>query len=305
VVDAFHGTVNFYTIEPHGPDPLIEAYRNIFPGLFQPIEAMPAGLRDHIRYPEDFFLAQANAYLNYHMTDPREFFQREDQWAVADEMVGIGQASRFRSVSPYYAIMRLPGQEEQEFVLILPFTPSERQNLIGWMAARSDGENYGEIVVYRFPSDRVFPGPRQIEARIDNDPEISEQFALWNQSGSSVVRGNLLAIPIGESLLYAKPIYLQADSLAFPELRRVILATHAHVVMEPTLESAVRALLARQGDLPPEPGGPIDPGVGIQPGELRRMLTELENALESFVGGAEELARILQALRELAGVATE
>ncbi|MEX2598630.1 MAG: UPF0182 family protein, partial [Dehalococcoidia bacterium] len=306
VMDAYDGTVEFYSLEPHGPDPMIAAYRNIFPGLFKPIDEMPESLRAHVRYPEDMFRVQAAAFVNYHITDPREFFQREDQWAIATEVVGEGET---RAVSPYYSIMRLPGEEELEFVLITPFTPRERQNLTAWMGARSDGEHYGDIVVYDFPTDRVFTGPRQVEARIDNDPIISEQFALWNQSGSTVVRGNLLVIPMGESLLYAKPIYLQANSLAFPELKRVILATHDHVVMEPTLDAAMRALLARQGDLPPdapqEPGEPGDPTGGVPPGEVRRLLSELETALESGDSLLEALETLAQAMRDLLGVAQD
>ena len=308
VIDAYDGSVTFYTIEAGGPDPILQVYRNIFPSLFTPIEAMPPGLRRHIRYPEELLRAQADAFLQYHMTDVKEFFLKEDEWQLAQEVVGVdvivdpdtGDARpRNRTITPYYVIMKLAGEQSEEFVLILPFTPKDKPNLVAWMAARSDGEQYGEIIVFEFPKDRLFNGPSQIEARIDNDPVISEQFTLWNQSGSQVFRGNLLVIPIGEALLYAEPIYLQAESLTFPELKRVVLATNEKVVMEPTLNAAVAALLA--GERPAATGGPSVVEDGISRAELRRVLNELLQALESLESGAEGLEEGLNALRELAG----
>jgi len=193
--------------------------------------------------------------------------------------------------------MKLPEEDREEFVLILPFTPQDKPNLVAWMAARSDGEHYGDVTVFEFPKDRIFNGTAQVEARIDNDPAISEQFTLWDQSGSSVIRGNLLVIPIGESLLYAEPIYLQADSLAFPELKRVILATNEDVVMEETLDDAIRAILggARRDRSNDEPVTG-----GISPDELLAVVDELRTALELFVGGAEGLDDSLTALEKLA-----
>ena len=240
------------------------------------------------------------------MTDPREFFLKENQWALGEEVVGTviqtennpnAITQRDRVVDPYYMIMKLPGEEREEFVLILPFTPQDKPNLVAWMAARSDGEHYGDIIVFEFPKDRIFHGPSQIEARIDNDPEISEQFTLWDQSGSRVVRGNLLVIPIGEALLYAEPIYLQADSLAFPELKRVILATGDNVVMEPTLDEAIRAILG--GERPDRLNdGPVVGG--IPPDVLLGIADELRTAIESLHGGAAALGDSLQALEDLA-----
>jgi hypothetical protein len=309
VVDAFNGTMDFYTVEIDGPDPILSMWRNTFPSLFKPISEMPASLREHIRYPEELLEAQADAFLQYHMTDAREFFLKEDQWALGEELIGsaptadeLSERDGRRIVDPYYVIMKLPDSEKEEFVLILPFTPQDKPNLVAWMAARSDGNHYGDITVFEFPTDRIFHGPAQVEARIDNDPVISEQFTLWDQSGSRVIRGNLLVIPIGESLLYAEPIYLQADSLAFPELKRVILATDDDVVMAETLDAAVRGILA--GDRPDRPAGGEPVSGGIAPEDLLAVVDELRVAIESLRGGAEGLDQSLRALEDLAEEAT-
>jgi uncharacterized membrane protein (UPF0182 family) len=297
VVDAFNGTMTFYTFERHGADPIINMYQQVFPDLFRPETEMPPGLRDHIRYPETMLRAQASTYLQYHMTDPREFFLKEDQWAIPDEVVleGIPQ-----QVQPYYVIMKLPGEDEAEFVLILPFTPKDKPNLVAWMAARSDGEHYGDILVYHFPKDRLVNGPSQIEARIDNDPLISEQFTLWGQSGSIVIRGNLLVIPIGGTLLYAEPIYLQAETLQFPELKRVILVTADAVVMEPTLDEAVSSLLGKRTTTrPTNPGDPVIGG--ISPEEFDRAIGDLRDALDSLQEGFTGLDSAVGGLEGLTG----
>ena len=304
VVDAYNGSMDFYSLETGGPDPLLEVYRNIFPTLFTPIEEMPQALREHIRYPEELLRAQAETFLQYHMTDAKEFFLKEDEWQLAEEVVGVdvpvnpdnpnGEARpRNRTITPYYVIMKLPGADAEEFVLILPFTPKEKPNLVAWMAARSDGAEYGETIVFEFPKDRLFNGPSQIEARIDNDPTISEQFTLWNQSGSQVLRGNLLVIPIGEALLYAEPIYLQAESLAFPELKRVILATNDRVVMEPTLDEAVASLLGNRAQAATGTLG------GLEREELERILDDLVEAVESLQGDTQMLEQSLDSLRDL------
>ena len=296
VIDAFNGTVTFYTIEPRRPDPLLTVYRNIFPALFKPIEEMPEGLREHIRYPEVLLRAQATTFLQYHMTDPKEFFLKEDQWAIPNEVVLESQS---QPVDPYYVIMKLPGQQGAEFVMILPFTPQDKPNLVAWIAARSDGEHYGDILLYTFPKERLFNGPSQIEARIDNDPKISEQFTLWGQSGSIVIRGNLLVIPIGESLLYAEPIYLQAEALEFPELKRVILATADDVVMEPSLREAVAALAGGARVVRPDDGEPV-PG-GIAPEDLQRILDAIQEGLGTLREGVDQLDESLETLDQLAG----
>ncbi|MCH7482930.1 MAG: UPF0182 family protein [Chloroflexi bacterium] len=308
VIDAFNGSMVFYTIESEErPDPLLGVYRSAFPDLFKPISEMPPGLREHIRYPEELLRAQADAYMLYHMTDAKEFFLKEDQWELAQEVVGF--EGREREIAPYYVIMKLPGEETAEFVLILPFTPRDKPNLVAWMAARSDGEHYGELITFVFPKDRLFEGPGQIEARIDNNTVISEQFTLWDQSGSRVFRGNLLVIPIGEALLYVEPIYLQADSVAsvrFPELKRVILATASTVVMEKTLDEAVRALLGGERVArPPNAAGGEPVAGGIAPADLAPILSELRAAVEALQGGAEALGGSVEALDDLIGGGAE
>ena len=304
VVDAYNGSMIFYTLELDKPDPVLGMWRNAFPSLFTPIDQMPTGLREHIRYPEELLEAQADVFLQYHMTDPREFFLKEDQWELGQEVIGAtvdaeqpdGRDGR-RVVDPYYVIMKLPGEDREEFVLVLPFTPQDKPNLVAWMAARSDPGHYGDVIVFEFDKAQIFNGTAQVEARIDNDPAISEQFTLWDQSGSNVIRGNLLVIPIGESLLYAEPIYLQADSLAFPELKRVILATNDDVVMEETLDDAVRAIL---GGARPDRTDDEPVNGGIAPGDLLAIVDELRTALNSFVGGAEALDSSLNTLEKLA-----
>ena len=297
VVDAYHGTLAFYTLEPARPDPMLRMYQRVFPDLFRPISEMPTGLRDHIRYPEVLLRAQANVFLQYHMDNPKEFFLKEDQWAIPNE---VFLTSNVQPVEPYYVIMTLPEEEEVEFVMILPFTPREKENMLAWIAARSDGDHYGELLLYQFPTDRLFNGPNQIEARIDNDPAISEQFTLWSQSGSLVIRGNLLVLPIGETLLYAEPIYLQAERLAFPELKRVILASADRIVMEPTLQEAVAALVSGRENVPaPGEGRPDhDPALSER---LRTELERLREAVESLQGGLSALDESLEDLENLAG----
>ncbi len=241
VVDAYDGTIDFYVFEPD--DPLIQAYQRTFPGLFKAAEEMPEALREHVRAPLDQFTIQTQMLLQYHMEDPVVFYNKEDQWSVPVQ-TSFGRAQLLR---PYYIVARLPGEEREEFLLIQPFTPQNRHNLVGWMAARSDGERYGELELFRFPSGRHVDGPSQVEARIDNDAIISEQFTLWGQVGSEVMRGILLVIPLGDALLYAEPVFLKPETLEFPELRRIILADASQVVMHPTLNASVAALV---GELP-------------------------------------------------------
>ncbi|MBM3940605.1 MAG: UPF0182 family protein [SAR202 cluster bacterium] len=298
VVDAYDGSVTFYAIEANRPDPLIQTYAKAFPSLFRPIDEMPDGLRAHLRYPERLFLWQANTFLQYHMTDPKEFFLKEDQWEIPREIV---QQNQQKTVEPYYVIMRLPGQPRAEFVLILPFVPKEKPNLVAWMVARSDGDNYGEMIVYTFPQGRLFNGPNQVEARIDNDPRISEQFTLWSRSGTTVLRGNLLVIPIGDSLIYAEPVYLQATNLNYPELRRIILANSDRVVMEPTIEAAVNALLGRPTT---PPGGGDMPGGTLPPEQIRALIEALRRAIDGLQGNIDDLARALDNIEQFIPEAT-
>ena len=241
VIDAYDGTTTFYVFDAQ--DPIITAYRQIFPSLFKDAAAMPAALRKHVRYPELLLKLQAAVYGLYHMTDPQVFYNREDLWTVASE-VGMDESGqqKTQSMEPNFVLMKLPGESNVEFVEILPFTPANRNNLIGWIAGRSDGEKYGTSVVYDFPKTKLVDGPLQIEARIDQNAQLSGQLTLWNQQGSHVRRGTLLVIPCGHALLYAEPIYLQAERSPMPELRIVVLALQDRLAYGPTFESAMRGL---------------------------------------------------------------
>jgi uncharacterized membrane protein (UPF0182 family) len=238
VIDAYTGATTFYVYDPQ--DPIITAYRAIFPGLFADAATMPATLRVHVRYPELLLRVQAAVYGLYHMTNPDVFYNREDLWTVATEIGSTEQ--RQQLVEPNFVLMTLPGERSTEFVEILPFTPANRNNLIGWIAGRSDREHYGEAVVYDFPKTKLIDGPLQIEARIDQNAQLSAQLTLWNQQGSHVRRGSLIVIPIGRALLYAEPIYLQADRSPMPELRLVVLAVQDRLAYGPTFEAAMAAL---------------------------------------------------------------
>ena len=241
VIDAYDGTTAFYVFDPQ--DPIIAAYRQIFPSLFKDAAAMPPALRKHVRYPELLLKLQASVYGLYHMTDPQVFYNREDLWTVASE-VGMDESGqqKTQAMAPNFVLMKLPGETAVEFVEILPFTPANRNNLIGWIAGRSDGEKYGTSVVYDFPKTKLVDGPLQIEARIDQNAQLSGQLTLWNQQGSHVRRGTLLVIPCGRALLYAEPIYLQAERSPMPELRLVVLALQDRLAYGPTFDSAMRAL---------------------------------------------------------------
>ncbi|MFP4650209.1 MAG: UPF0182 family protein [Desulfobacterales bacterium] len=245
VVDMYNGSIDYYVYDDTCP--VIQTYMKIFPDLFKPAEQMPEYLKDHVRYPMDLFSVQTRMLLQYQMTDPVVFYNKEDQWSVPQH----AESGITDTLRPYYIVARLPGEEKEEFLLIQPFTPDKRHNLVGWMAARMDGENYGEKILYRFPSGRHVDGPRQVEARIDNDAVISEQFTLWGQVGSEVMRGDILVIPLGSSLLYAEPVFLKPEALEFPELRRIILADSRRVVMHPMLEDSVDALVGKKETVAP------------------------------------------------------
>jgi uncharacterized protein len=233
-VDAYDGNVHFYIADP--TDPMIRAWAGAFPGLMKPLAEMPADLQKHVRYPEDFFAIQARKYAKYHMEDPQVFYNQEDLWAVPRRAI----EGRDREMEPYYTIMRVPEESKEEFVLLTLFNPARRDNMIAWLAARSDPPNYGRLIVFNFPKQKLVYGPRQIDARIDQDPIISQQLALWNQRGSQVIRGSLLAIPIDQSLIYVQPLYLAASEQgALPELRRVIVAYGNQIAMEATLEQSL------------------------------------------------------------------
>jgi uncharacterized membrane protein (UPF0182 family) len=245
VVDAYDGTVTFYVFD--NQDPILAAWRGIFPDLFKDESAMPGWLRAHVRYPEMLLSLQADVYALYHMTDPEVFYNREDQWSVATQTGSSQGDQSTQEMQPNFVLMTLPGESGGlEFVEILPFTPTNRNNLIGWIAARSDGANYGKAVVFDFPKTRLVDGPQQIEARIDQNAQLSGQLTLWNQQGSHVIRGSLLVIPCGQALLYAEPIYLQAQRSPMPELRLVVLALQDRLAYGPTFEAALSSLFGSE-----------------------------------------------------------
>lgn len=245
IIDAYHGTVNFYIADQS--DPIITTWSKIFPHTFRPLTDLPVNLREHIRYPVDFFKVQSERLMTYHMTDPQVFYNREDQWQIPTEIYG----QKNQPVKPYYLITSLPTVKFEEFILLLPYTPKQRSNLIAWLAARSDGENYGKLLLYVFPKERLVFGPEQIEARINQDPIISQQISLWNRQGSRAIQGNLLIIPIEQSLLYVEPIYLEATQNRLPTLVRVIVAFENRIVMAPTLEQALQGIF--QPEVTPTP----------------------------------------------------
>lgn len=246
VVNAYTGKVTFYVADP--TDPIIQTWEKIFPSLFKPFSAMPPGLRAHIRYPETMFMVQADVYRTYHMTDPEVFYNREDEWSFPTE----NYQGESVPMQPYYVIMRLPGEQREEFMLMLPMVPKGRDNMISWLAARCDGSDYGHLFEYEFSKDKLFYGPYQIQARINQSPTISRQLSLWNQMGSKVVLGNLLVIPIEDSLLYVQPLYLRAENGQLPELQRVIAAYGDRVVMGDTIKSTLKALFVAPSP-PPAP----------------------------------------------------
>ena len=305
VVDAYDGTVYLFVIDPD--DPMIQMYRGAFPEIFRDfdeIDDLDPVLRDHIRYPIDLFRTQAEVNLRYHMRNPEEFFARNDQWAVANEVFFAPETLQqiTQEVEPYYVIMKLPGETKQEFVLLLPFTPGgeERKNLVAWMAARNDMDNYGKLVTFIFPEGQV-DGPEQIEGRITSDEEIGRELSLLCPEGKLCIRGNLLAIPLDESLLYVEPLYIRAEALALPELKKVILADAENVVMSDTLDQSLALLLGQKepvrfvDEQPPEPGAELQLGPGVEAAaeaiqQLKKDLEALEEAFESInqaLGGSQ------------------
>ncbi|MBN1350205.1 UPF0182 family protein [candidate division KSB1 bacterium] len=241
-IDAYNGRVRFYVVDP--ADPLIQVYMKIFPRLFFAIDEMPDDFVSHLRYPEDYLRVQASVYRSYHMTDPQVFYNKEDLWEIATETY----ISDVREVLPYYVILRLPDNQREEFLQMIPFTPTRKNNMIGWMAGRCDGENYGKLIVYQFPKDKLVYGPMQIEARIDQDREISAQLTLWGQLGSRVIRGNLLVIPMNDALLYVEPLYLQSEQAKMPELKQIIVAHGDRLAWGKTFAEALDLVFSEQED---------------------------------------------------------
>ena len=280
-MDAYDGSVQLYISDP--ADPIIQTYARIFPGIFKKMEEMPEGIRSHVRYPPEMLSLQARMYRTYHMQDPQVFYNKEDLWTIPQGTTGEGE----REMRPYYTIMKLPGEGKEEFILMLPFTPSKKDNMSAWMAARCDAPNYGKLIVYNFPKQRLVYGPRQIVARINQDPLISGQLSLWNQRGSQVIPGSLLAIPIENSILYFQSLYLAAEKGQLPELKRVVVAYGNKIAMEENLETALQRIFG--GELMREK---TTAAVGAErPGETARPVRQLTGDAQSHYRKAQEFLR--------------
>jgi uncharacterized protein len=310
VVDAYNGSTELYVSDPN--DPIIRVYSAIFPGVFRQLSDMPAELRNHLRYPEDIFRVQSTIYSIYHMANPQVFYNKEDLW----EIPALGSTGAEVPMSPYYTIMRLPQESKEEFILMLPFNPGRKDNLSAWMVARSDAASYGQLVVYRFPKQKLVYGPKQIVARINQDAEISRQISLWDQRGSQVIQGTLLVIPIEESLLYVRPLYLRAEAGRIPELKRVIVAYENKIAMEETLEASLARIFQTNvsptsppADLTAAPGGKGEavrtPASVTTSADLLRQAKEAyDRAVQAqrqgdWAGYGTELKRLGAALEEL------
>jgi uncharacterized membrane protein (UPF0182 family) len=294
VIDLYQGKVDFYMMQPD--EPVLGVYRRAFPGVFRPLEEMPAELHGHLRYPEDLFRIQVAEYNRYHMTIPQVFYNNEDLWTLPREKY----AGNPIPMEPYYILMRLPEEKRQEFLLMQPLTPQNRDNMIAWMAARCDEPDYGRLLVYKLPKEKLIFGPMQVEAMIDQDPDISRQLSLWDQRGSQVIRGNLLVIPLDHSFIYVEPVYLIAESNNIPQLRRVIVAYNDHIAMEPTLEQAIAAVFGPTRAKPqappvlvPAPGGPEK----LQ--KAREIFNRAQKALQE--GNWPEFGRAMGELKEVLG----
>jgi len=287
VVDAYEGTVDYFIIDEE--DPVLDVYDSIFPGVFKSMDELPEGIEDQFRYPQDLFEVQIETFSRYHMVTPQVFYNQEDLWTRPNEKYG----GRQLLMEPYYILARLPGEAELEFMLISPLTPENRDNMISWMAAKSDPGNYGDLVVYKLPKERLIYGPAQIEASIDQDPEISRQIALWDQRGSRVIRGNLMVIPVENSFLYVEPVFLLAEGVDIPQLQRVIVAIGDDIAMQPTLDQALYELFGDEAAAIVEetqlvrddtvPADALPEGVAIDRqalDEIRSVWEDLKSALE-------------------------
>jgi uncharacterized membrane protein (UPF0182 family) len=314
-IDAYDGTTRFHLIDTQ--DPVAATISRVFSGLFEPLSAMPEDLRTRLRYPQGIFSLQAAMFATFHMTNPSTFYNREDQWDIPSlEQGGRGEA---RPMVPYYTIMKLPGESDAEYIQMLPYTPRQKDNLAAWMVARSDGENYGQLMVFQFPKQTVIFGPRQVAARISQDQVIAPQITLWNQQGSEVIQGNLLVIPIEESLLYIRPLYLRAAGGRIPELKRVVVAYQNHIVMEATLDEALARLFPATGprqretrtqerapERAPEPGSAgVSAGGAASPrGAAAEAQQHYQRAIEAQRAGdwaryGEEIRQLGEALNRL------
>ena len=291
-VDAYNGTTYIYVVQPD--DPLLMMYREALPSLFRDFDEMPADLKEHIRYPRDMFSAQAQVYLRYHVTDPHVFFNQAEQRAIPLE-TRFGKQGVL--VTPSYLMLQTPGEKEAEFVLMVPFTPAgAKRNLVGWLIARNDTSNYGQLMAFRLPGDPQVDGPSQVEARIENDQQISQQFTLWEGAGSQVIRGRLLVIPMADTILYVEPMYLQSKVLAFPELKKIILADGSDVVMADSIEEGLAMLVG--GHAPPDEtaGQPAS-----SPVSMSQELESIEDAIDGLDEAIDDLREALKGLRENLG----
>jgi uncharacterized membrane protein (UPF0182 family) len=338
VIDAYNGQVSFYIVDEK--DPIVQTYSAIFPDLFKPFDEMPADLKRHIRYPRDLFKIQEDIFTTYHMEDVQVFYNQEDLWQVPDELYGESR----QKMEPYYVIIKLPEGDKEEFLLMTPFTPSKKDNMIGWLAARSDLPNYGNLLVYKLPKEKLVYGPMQIEARVDQQTDISRELSLWGQRGSRVIRGNLLAIPIRGSFIYVEPIYLEAKqeasetpesassepgrfgkpqtrqapvspqtdrsrAAALPELKRVIVAYSNRVTMEESLDKALSQALGEPVS-PKETVSPLRPkihGISELGGLALKHYNKAKDCLRqgNWAGYGRELEELEKILNEISGTTKE
>jgi uncharacterized protein len=299
VVDMYDGTVRFYITDPM--DPVLAVYRQAFPGVFNNLSELSADLKKHLRYPENLFTVQADQYRTFHMTDPQVFYNREDLWTAPMEKY----AGRAQPMEPYYILAKLPGSDQLEYLLMTPFTPQNRDNMISWMAARSDFPEYGKMLFYELPKKKLIYGPNQIEAMIDQNTTISQQLTLWNQQGSRVIRGKQIVTPIENSFLYVVPLYLKAEGTNFPQLKRVIAVAGDKVVMEPTLDEALSALFGKQGpQMAGKPAQPETTGTAAQvpnptsgKGQAKLQFEDAQKAMQQ--GNWEEFGKAMAQLKRL------
>jgi uncharacterized membrane protein (UPF0182 family) len=300
VVDAYNGSVELYVSDP--TDPLIQSFARIFPNLLKPLDSMPEDLRAHVRYPQDLFAIQAHVYSTFHVQDPQVFYNKEDLLSIPRQV----SEGREQDMEPYYTIMRLPGEAKEEFVLLLPFTPNRRDNMRSWLAARSDAPHYGKLIALDFPKAKLIYGPKQIDARIDQDTVISQQITLWSQRGSQVIRGSLLAIPIEKSLIYVQPLYLAAEKGSLPELKRVIVAFGERIAMEETMEQSLQKIFgAKPAREPTQFASAPSPQIVKDDQPLaRRALDHFQRSQEflkqgNWAGYGEEMKKVESLLRDM------
>jgi len=303
LVDAYNGLLRFYLADPS--DPLIQTWGRIFPDMFLPLDQMPADLRAHVRYPSDLFRIQSHIYSTYHMLNPQVFYNKEDRWEIPTYI----SEGKEQEMEPYHTIMKLPGEQQEEFILMRPFTPRKRDNLAAWMVARNDGEHYGELIGYEFPKQKLIFGPRQVSARINQDPEISRQTSLWDQRGSQVIMGRLIVIPIEESLIYVQPLYLRAETGKIPELKRVVVAYQDQIAMEETLEQSLAKIfkgapLAGPEATRPQPSTVPPPRVASVESLAAQAKQHYDQALEALRAGdwtkyGDEIKRLGEVINQM------